>query len=258
MRAAEEILTDPAEPTSWKTRLAWAISILFNPFWTVAYALGQSNGGLWMTFMLSVFYLMPCMALAKAMERLGVLSHWMMPTRKDRVTGMLVCAFWCIGLPSVMLLLLGIDEVSKLLAIDIPITESRTFIIDKYGLWWVGGFILGLSSLVGALASSFSKASLHMTGAIAAVLIGGAYLYVNEALSDFANPEGSYWIHVVKYVMFSALLIGSVWWARTYLKAHTRKEMWQGVAWGVLLGVLCMGAFIIVIAATFDMGGSWG
>jgi len=258
MSVTEEILLEPAEPTSWKTRLAWAVSILFNPFWTVAYAVGQPGGGLWMTLMLSVFYLLPCMALAKGMERLGVLSHWLMPTRQDRVIGMLVCGVWCVGMPSIMLLLLGIDEVTKLIAIDIPISESRSFTIDKYGFWWVGGYILGLSSLIGALASRFSKASLHMTGAIAAVIIGAANLYMHNAFSGFVDRDSNPFLGLAYFIGVSALLIGSVWWARRYLDAHTRREMWQGLGWGVLLGVLCIGVFIVIIAATFNLGGSWG
>lgn len=240
----------------WLTRLAWAISIVFNPFWTVCYALGGGpRGGFEATTFLSVIYLLPCIALAKGMEWAGVLSHWLMPTRRDRVRGMLVCAAWCLALPVLAWILVGLEEALRLFDEKMNAIGSLSLGFNAYRLWWKGGFVLGLTSLVGALASSFSKASLPMIGAVTAILIGIAYLYGHQILLRSLDPIEHLWIPSLEIVVFSGILLGSVWWALRYLKAHTRKEMWQGIGWGVLSGILSFGAYIaytIVLLVTLD------
>jgi len=220
---------------------------VFNPFWVISFAFGLGFDN--PAYILTIIYLLPFMSFAKASERFGILSHWMMPTQRDRVRGLLMCAFWCLGLPIGLKFIIGLKETASFLQIDIPTAKNMMAKIDPHGFWWVGGITLGVSSLVGALASSFSRASLYMMGAIAILIFEVALAFLSIPLARYYSPDKVHetiWLLIIIFIVTFLLFI-SVWWARRYLKAHTRREMWQGVAWGVLLGIVSLATYAFTV-----------
>jgi hypothetical protein len=229
-----ELIQDSLPPPAkslWLTRLAWVISIVFNPFLMIGFLTGISGDSFFDTLkgilITAAVYKLPCAQLLLWLERYAQISHWSMPERVDKLRGLLVCGLWCFFCMLVA-------------SVIIMITREGDFEVI-----WFPGFFLWVSILIAYLAIYLIPQNptaggkrppypnLHIMGALVSWLIFSFFVFLTFFFNRVEPVAPKLKEYIAQTYIFYGFAIGSVFWAQRYLG-----QTWRGILKGIYLALL--------------------
>ena len=234
-----------APKSLWLTRLAWAISIVFNPIGVIAltcvwYINLKFEGSTSHNYeiedilapylILMIFYFIPYFILVSLMLNFSPIRKWPILSKGSQARATFYFSFLSL-LATIVYQSTGSSEYN--------LFGTRLKEHFPLNFFFIFGYVVCIVSFAFGIASLVQKFSLHLAGGVIALIV-----FLPSLFLDTMKPD------LIPKVVSSAVLIVIIillWWSRTYLRRETKWEIWSGAIVGLEVIIVSIVLFFLIV-----------